>query len=265
MPGPEWNEGEVPLRLQGALIRLPLFEAAPGTILFRFPTIGRFLLRRGETTIIDISRTADPGAVHGFLARPLAAASQLLDARFSLRASAVEVEGEAIVLTGPLGAANSALAAVMGTMGFPLLADEVVTFDAVTGAALAGDGRIVLHPRVAGSCGLDSAESQDVRRGLPARSYVVESGKSPLPVRRLFWINPVLVPGPIELSDVEGATKLSLLTSACWHGELISPLGLAAEFFGWSTQLVSDTPFSVTTWDDKGPKATVSRLVEYQR
>lgn len=252
------------MRLQDALIRLPLFEAAPGTILFRFPTIGRFLLRRGEATIVALARTADPAAVNGFLTRPLAAASQLLAARFSLRASAVEVEGEAVVLSGPLSAANSALAAVMVTMGFPLVADEVVTFDAVTGAALGGDGRIVLHPHVAESYGLDSAESQDVRPGLHARSYRVETGNSPLPVRRVLWINPVLVAGPIELTELQGGKKMTLLTRACWHGELISPLGLGADFFDWSTRLISSTAFSVTTWDEKGAKATASRLVEYQ-
>ncbi len=255
-----WEEGEVPPRLSEAAIRLPLYEAAPGVILFRFPTVGRFLVRRGLPTRVEVFPSASPAAAEAFLAGPLSAAVSLLDGRFSLRASAVDVGGSAVLVIGSSSSVNSQMAAIMTTVGYPLLADGIVTFEPGRGWALGRGGRVVLHRRTAELMGLDSSAGEPVRPGLASQVYHLPASSGPLPVRHIFSLSPFLRGAETAITPLSGTRKVTVLTQSCWHGELVEPLGLAAAMFRWSTDLASAAPVSLVGWGADDPRALATRL-----
>ena len=118
---------------------------AEDVFLLRIPGIARFLLIRGCEIVVDVNPLADLQDVAAFLTG--AVFGILLHQRSCvvLQASAVSVNGKAVLFCGPSGAGKSTLAAALTQHGYCLLADEVCAIELkCDGLALAQpDGNLI--------------------------------------------------------------------------------------------------------------------------
>ena len=118
------RSGSVPKALEAAAASGPTWQLAGDTLLLRMPDIASFLIR-GGTDILYEADGALAADLPAFLSGPVMAL--LLDLRGQpvFRASAVLVNGQAVLFCGPSGAGKSTLAAALTQRGYPLLTDDV--------------------------------------------------------------------------------------------------------------------------------------------
>lgn len=261
MAEPHWVEGDVPPLLPGATVGLPLFEAAPGAVLFRFPGVGRFLVKQDEATVADLPGKVDPDTYDCLLRRPLDAARSLVEGRFSLRASAVAGPAGAVVISGPNSVANSGLAAALVRMGFDLVADQISSYDAASSHILSRDDGVVLPDRLAAALGLDRAVGQPARRGTSVRSYSVPHSEGPIPVSTVLHVSRGSAGDEPGVRDLQGWEKIECLTRSCWLGPLVGPMGLGAQHFAWAG-LAARPPIAAVTFDEDDLVVVADRIAE---
>ncbi|HEV7847348.1 MAG TPA: hypothetical protein VGO83_13935, partial [Thermoleophilaceae bacterium] len=91
MTVPGLVEASVPERLPGAVVRGPVVEAAPETVLIRLPLVGRFLVRAEGPARVERAPGATDADLRCFAAGPVAAAAALLRGTIPLRAAAVVI------------------------------------------------------------------------------------------------------------------------------------------------------------------------------
>ncbi|NJR40336.1 MAG: hypothetical protein HC781_17795 [Leptolyngbyaceae cyanobacterium CSU_1_4] len=106
------------------------FQMTPDGMYLFWQEIGTFLIRNGQEIIIDPLPEADESRLRLFILG--AAMGVLLHQRghFILHASAVAVDGVAVVFTGDKGWGKSTIAAALCQRGHRLLADDVVALAA---------------------------------------------------------------------------------------------------------------------------------------
>lgn len=178
---------------------------------------GAFLANRGTELLVDPNPTAAPEVVRLSILGP--GLGLILQQRgiFALHASAVVMDGAAVVFLGQNGAGKSTMAALMHARGHRLLADDVTPID------IAEDGirvvpsfpQIKLWPDSANVVG--SAEQMPVlhpaydKRALrPAVGFSSE----PVALRRLY----VLLRGDaISLQPLSPLAGVQFLMT-CWYG-----------------------------------------------
>jgi hypothetical protein len=226
-------EGLVPERLDDALVRGPVVEAARGAVLLRLPRVGRFLVRVGRQTVVERAEGATGADVRCFADGPVAAAAALLRGALPLRASCVSIDGRAVAIAGGAVAGKSAVAAALALRGHPLLADAVTVVEPDgAGTVEPVAPRVVLWPDAIDELGLGPADGEPVRPALPTRAFELSPANRPAPLAALVVLSrdprlakPVAAP-------LSGWAKTAALMGATWHNRLVEPLGLAATTFG---------------------------------
>ena len=213
------RRGVAPRELDDATARGPTWQMTDRRLLLDIPGIARFLLTGGEEVLVDPESDARLGDIPVFLVGTVLGLLLHQRGAVVLHASAVEVDGRAILFCGPSGAGKSTLAAALADQGHPLLADDlcVLSFDA-RGAPLAhpDGGRLKLWARAIDALGVGE------RRGAPVRGalekYYVEPhavARGPLPVARIYQLREArgpTAPG-IERANVVDAALLVRLTA----------------------------------------------------
>jgi hypothetical protein len=173
------QRGPVPTSLDGAGASGPTWQIAGGRFLLRIPDIARFLLTRGSEIVFEAENDAPPeevaicllGTVFGIL---LHQREQIV-----LHASAVRVNGKAVLFCGPSGAGKSTVAAALAQRGYPLVTDDFCTLTAAgSGAPLVHpDGRkLKLWAQAIERLDLDRRRGDRVRRSLG--KFYVEPGEA---------------------------------------------------------------------------------------
>ena len=154
-----------------------------------------------------------------------------------LHASAVVIDGNAVLFAGAAGAGKSSTAAAFAILGLPVLSDDVVTM-------IDDDGVVIAHPaspRV--SVWPDSAQGLFASRSLPAHSAVyskhrvdlLECGyrfhERPAPVRAIFVLQDrsATAASPAMRVLTPGAALMSLVTHT-YGNYLLEPSMRAREF-----------------------------------
>lgn len=116
--------GPVPPRLAAATYDRVCVQAAPGELLVHVPGTGRYLARGGAEVTVSPSPGCDPAHLRLHLERAIWAGVLQQRGRLVLRACAVGVDGEAVLLAGPSGGGASTLAAALHLRhGFEIVAD----------------------------------------------------------------------------------------------------------------------------------------------
>jgi hypothetical protein len=129
----------VPVALEGARDSGPTWQITDKQFLLRIPEIARFLLSDGREIAFESETDSDDdipifvlGTVFGIL---LHQREQIV-----MHASAVRVNGKAVLFCGASGAGKSTMAAALVQRGYPLVTDDVCAI------SLAGAARPVVHP-----------------------------------------------------------------------------------------------------------------------
>jgi hypothetical protein len=119
------RRGNVPDALPAAKSSGISWQRCDEHFLLHIPAIARFMLTGGRDIVFSPESDADPDDVPIFLVGTVFGILLHQREQIVLHASAVEVNGKAIVFCGQSGAGKSTLAAALAHRGYPVVADDV--------------------------------------------------------------------------------------------------------------------------------------------
>jgi hypothetical protein len=264
---PVLEAARVPDRLVGAVLRGPVVEASPDAILFRVPTVARFLVQAEGPVLVERAVGASDADLACFRDGPVAAAAALLRGHVVLRAATVSIGGTAVALCGVSAAGKSSLAAALGQRGHTVLAD------AVTAISTDPDRRrfvvaplgpeLQLWPDSVRELGLDETPSRVVRAALAARAYRLGPDPVAAPLGAVGLLSIAATAKRARLEAVDGAAKVRALLGAGWHLRLADPLGLSTALFSRVADLASAVPCVRVVRPRRGVSAAqLAKIVE---
>jgi hypothetical protein len=204
----------VPQALEGASHVGPIWQIAGNRFLLCIPNIVRFLLTGGREIAFEPEPGADESDIPIFIVG--SAFGILLHQREQvvLHASAVRVNGKAVLFCGASGAGKSTLAAALAQRGYPLITDDVcaVTVNTDGTPTVQSDGRqLKLWAQAIER--LDLAERRGARVRNRLDKYYIETAEScadPLPLGAVYALRearPPHAPG-IERPNVVDAALI---------------------------------------------------------
>lgn len=237
------RRGLVPDALPGATASGPTWQIAGKQFLMRIPDIARFLLKNGNEIVFAAesdAKTADIpifilGTVFGIL---LHQREQIV-----LHASAVRVNGRAVLFCGASGAGKSTFAAALAQRGYPLVTDDVCTL------TIDGGGALLVHPDgrqlklwAQAIDRLDLAQQRGERVRASLEKFYVEPSEAftePLPLGAVYALRearPPHKPG-IERPNVVDAALL--LRRNAYRPLLVRRMDQKASYFHAATAIAN--------------------------
>jgi len=237
------RRGVVPQALPDASTMGPTWQIAGKQFLLSVPNVARFLLKDGDQIVFAPESEASAEDVPIFVLGTVFGILLHQRERIVLHASAVEVNGRAVVFCGASGAGKSTLAAALAGRGYRLLTDDVcaITFPGNAAPIVHPDGRqLKLWART-----IEKLELEDNRRGpvrgLLQKFYVEprDASSKALPlgaVYTLFEMRPSDQPG-IERPNIVDAALL--LRQHAYRPLLVARLEQKEHYFRAAAQIVS--------------------------
>lgn len=119
------RHGDVPEALPAATSSGITWQRCGEQFLLHIPAIARFMLTGGRDIVVAPETDADPDDMPIFLIGTVFGILLHQRERIVLHASAVEVNGKAVVFCGASGAGKSTLAAALARRGYPVVADDI--------------------------------------------------------------------------------------------------------------------------------------------
>ncbi|HEY1796176.1 MAG TPA: hypothetical protein VGG57_08650 [Stellaceae bacterium] len=211
----------------------PTWQIAGDRFWLRIPGIARFLLTGGREIAVEVEGGTSADEVAPFLVGTVFGILLHQRNHIALHASAVEVNGKAVLFCGASGAGKSTISAALTGRGYPLIADDLC------GITLAGtpmahpDGRLLrLWEQTIEGLGLGASRGAPVRRRL--QKYYVEPGNwatSGLPIGAVYALRearPPRLPGIERPNAIDAAL---LLRRNAYRPMLVARTGQRAEYF----------------------------------
>jgi HPr Serine kinase C-terminal domain len=229
----------VPAALENARAISPTLQMAGKQFLFHIPNVARFLLSDGREIAFEVEPDCDDGDIPIFLIGTVFGILLHQREHIVLHASAVRVNGKAVLFCGQSGEGKSTLAAALTQRGYPLITDDLCVITVTgTGAPMAHpDGRqLKLWAQTIEE--LDLKENRGVRvRGCLEKFYVKpgEAYTDTLPLGTVYVLReaqPPHMPG-IERPNVVDAARVFWRNA--YHPMLVSRMGQKAHYFQAST------------------------------
>jgi hypothetical protein len=237
------RRGPVPASLDQPSASGPTWQIEGKRFLMRIPDIARFLLTEGR----EITFEAEPGAEEADIPIFLlgTAFGILLHQReqIVLHASAVSVNGRAILFCGASGAGKSTLAAALAQRGFPLMTDDVcaITIGSNGAPMVHPDGRqLKLWSQAIDKLELAGQRGERVRNRL--EKFYVEPERAhsePLPLGAVYALResrPPHLPG-IERPNVVDAALI--LRRNAYRPQLVNRMGQKIDYFRAATTIAN--------------------------
>lgn len=134
--------GAVPLSLENPGTSGPTWQIEGRRFLLRISGIARFLLSNGNDIQFELESGADEADIPVFILGTVFGILLHQRGQIVLHASAVRVDGKAILFCGPSGAGKSTMAAALALCGLPLVTDDICAITVIDGTPMAQpDGR----------------------------------------------------------------------------------------------------------------------------
>jgi HPr serine kinase-like protein len=172
------RRGEVPQELPEPTAAGPTWQIAGKQFLMRIPGIARFLLNDGGEIVVAAESEAGDADIPVFILGTVFGILLHQRQQIVLHASAVRVNGKAVLFCGSSGAGKSTLAAALAQRGYPLVTDDVctVTVEGAGGPLVHPDGRqLKLWAQAIHRLDLAQSRGERVRKSL--EKYYVEPGE----------------------------------------------------------------------------------------
>lgn len=152
----------------------PTWQMSGDQFLLRIPNVARFLVTGGSTVAFETENDTPVEDVAIFLVGTVLGILLHQRGHIALHASAVQVDGKAVLFCGRSRAGKSTMAAALSQRGYPLVTDNlcVVATAAGTPMALPDGGRLRLWAQAIESLDLGTRRSAPVRTHI--EKYYVE-------------------------------------------------------------------------------------------
>jgi hypothetical protein len=237
------RRGLVPDNLPDQTAAGPTWQVADKQFLLRIPDIARFLLNDGREIVFapeSEDAAADIpifilGTVFGIL---LHQREQIV-----LHASAVEVNGRAILFCGASGAGKSTLAAALAQRGYPLVTDDfcTLTIDGRAAPLVHPDGRqLKLWAQAIDRLELTQNRGEPVRRSLE-KFYVRprQALAEPLALGAVYALREARPPHASGIDRPNVVDAALLLRRNAYRPLLVRRLGQRANYFHAATAIAN--------------------------
>lgn len=233
-PVPESVEGQGGRRIQ----------AEPGTCRFSYEGIGSFVVEAGERVRFDPDTpdVAERKVVRRLFENEMIGVLLHQRGHLVLHASAVRVDGEAVVFLGPRGAGKSTTAAAFQVTGHTMLEDDVVgiRFDDGTPTVVPGVPQLRLLPDAAEALGVEGdpqPTSGDSRQKLHRR---LDERPDPAPLAKCYFLREG---DELRLEEFPPREGLFGLISQTYTRGMLSDTEKTPDNFEQCSRVVETTPF----------------------
>lgn len=164
---------------------------ADGQFLLHLEQVGKFWVEKGRRIVLEPAEHADESELRTFLLGSVLGVLCHQRGLLPIHASAVRIDGRAILIAGNSGAGKSTLAAALGARGHALVADDITAFDAQTTLLLPAFPMRKLSPDVLEKLGLPNQGLIANRPGQPKFHVSASDGfvPTPLPPSVVYILN----------------------------------------------------------------------------
>lgn len=240
--------GDTPSHLENPLGRGATFQAKPGEFLLRLPGIARYWVRNGKQVTITPDAKATEQDVRVFLLSSVMGVLAYQNGFFPLHASAVAIDGRAVVFCGRSGAGKSTMAAAFHHRGHRLLADDLCVTD-ISGATpmvQPGYRHLKLWPDTLGRFDEMFPDRRPLRSGMKKFLVLTQaaSNRDAVPLHCIYMLS-TSVNDQMHLRSVHGIEKLEAVRSRSYRRRAIEGLGLRNEHFQRCGELSARTQVRV--------------------
>jgi len=226
---------DVPDAIDDVLATGPNWHRSANRFLLEMPSIGRFLLEGGHS--IGFSRAPDIGDqdIAIFLAGNVFGILLHQRNHIVLHASAIAVNGKAVLFCGASGAGKSTIAAALGARGYTLVTDDqaAITLDVGGTPIVHPDGRLLkLWTKSIAALALEARKGEAMRDRLE-KFYVEPDHASTraMPVGAIYLLaedRPPRVAGIERPNLVDGSR---MLIANAYRPTLVQRMGQRQEYF----------------------------------
>lgn len=243
--------GAVPASLSGATAGGPTWQIAGRQFLLTIPGIARFLLTDGRHIAVAPDPAGDPADIPIFILGTVLGILLHQRGQIVLHASAVRVNGKAVLFCGRSGSGKSTLAAALAKRGFPVMTDDVGAISIAANAAptVHPDGRhLKLWAQAIDQLDLAGSRGDRVRNRL--EKYYVAPDRvfdQALPLAAIYVLRearPPHRPGIERQAAIDGA--LSLRQNA-YRPHLINRMGQKSDYFRAAGAVVNNASLFTLT------------------
>jgi hypothetical protein len=228
------RRGEVPETLAAANSSGITWQQCGERFLLHIPSIARFMLTGGRDIVVAPEAYADPGDVPIFILGTVFGILLHQRDQIVLHASAVEVNGKAIVFCGASGAGKSTLAAALAYRGYPVVTDDVCGLslhDEVP--TVHPDGRH-LKLWAQAIARLELAERQGARVRRTLEKFFIEPhnvSAEPLPLGAIYLLREARPPHAAGITQPNVVDATLLLRRNAYRPRLVRQFDQKAAYF----------------------------------
>lgn len=227
--------GDVPDLLAGAVMTRACTQVRPGCFLLRLDGVAKCLVEEGNSITVEPAPGATDDEIRLFLMAAVWNALLLQRGLLPLHGSAIQVQGDAVILAGPSGNGKSTLAAALAEQGYPVLADELCALAVSADSPpllLPGFPQMLLWEDSLRKLGWDTRHLSRVRPGL--EKWIVPLDEQPdceaIPLRSVY----VLTVGNTAAFDIrrfKGMKPVQALIDATYRVHHVAGHGLSLPHF----------------------------------
>jgi len=234
--------GAVPASLDDAAKKGATWQIAGRRFLFEVPGVARFLLSDGRDIVFEAAAGAERGDVAIFLLGTVFGILLHQRGEIVLHASAVRVNGKAVLFCGSSGAGKSTIAAALAQRGFPVVVDDLCAIT-LTGAAplVQPDGRhLKLWAQAIAQLDLAARRGAPVRQRL--QKFFVEPAAvlaEPLPLGAVYALREARPPHQAGIERPNVVDAALILRRGAYRPLMVNRLGQKADYFRAATAMAN--------------------------
>jgi HPr Serine kinase C-terminal domain len=262
-----WSPSADALTEDGLVVQFGADEAY-----FCWEALGKFRVRGGREILID----PVPGVQERLLRLPLLGTilAVLLHQRafLVLHASAVAIDGEAIIFLGNKGYGKSTMAAMLYARGHELIADDIVALrigEAGPPIVISGYPQFKLYPEAASCClGDDPEKLPEIADGYEKRSRRVTDrfALKPLPLKAVYVLGRGEVSRVLRIGPQDAVLTLIANTYMARFGKQLLHGAYASSHLRQCARVLSQVPMRrLERPDSLALLPTIAQLVEENR
>lgn len=235
----------VPEALSGVTAQGPTWQMAGECFLIRVPGVARFLLCGGRSIDFEPEAGAEPADIPIFILGTVFGILLHQRGQIVLHASAVAVDGKAILFCGSSGAGKSTLAAALVQRGLALVTDDLCAL------SIGGDGTATVHPdgrqlrlwsQAIDELALESRRGGRMRRRL--EKYYVEPDDvrdQALPLGAIYALREARPPHHAGITAPNVVDAALTLRRHAYRPRLVNHMGQDAHYFRAATAVANGT------------------------
>jgi HPr Serine kinase C-terminal domain len=232
----------VPAALENASATSVTWQIAGDRFLLRVPAVARFLLSSGREIVFEPEVDADAGDIPIFILGTVFGILLHQREQIVLHASAVRVNGKAVLFCGASGAGKSTIAAALAQRGFPLVTDDFCAVAIVDGTpTVYPDGRLLkLWAQTIDRLELAESRGERVRSRLE-KFYVepVEAISEPLPLGAVYALREARPPHAAGIERPNVVDAALILRRNAYRPLLVSRMEQKANYFHAATTIAN--------------------------